>query len=149
MRALICSGQAEAVVTLNKPSRQDAADYLCEGAAPQVRLVQLITPDCQTRVVATNLPARDFPSRCLATCTISAGELRNPTSGSNTAPGYDLQGVRLKFGGLPRGRSATRSKRPGRPLFAVNRRFQLASVSIQPFSHSAIQPFSHSTAGCV
>lgn len=61
MRALICSGQAEAVLTLKKPSRQDAADYLCEGAAPQVRLVRLITPDGQTRVVATNLPARDFP----------------------------------------------------------------------------------------
>ena len=62
MRALICSGQAEAVVTLKKPSRQDAADYLCEGDPPQVRLVRMVTPDGQIRVVATNLTAHDFPA---------------------------------------------------------------------------------------
>lgn len=62
MRSLVCSGQAEAMVTLKKPSRRDAADYLCAGAPPQVRLVRLVTPDGQIRVVATNLPARDFPA---------------------------------------------------------------------------------------
>ncbi|MFZ3141244.1 transposase [Polaromonas sp.] len=61
MRALICSGQPEARVALKKPSRRDAADYLCSGAPTQVRLVRLIAPDGQIRVVATNLPAQDFP----------------------------------------------------------------------------------------
>jgi hypothetical protein len=50
------------VVTLKKPSRQDAADYLCEGTPPQVRLVRMVTPDGQIRVVATNLTAHDFPA---------------------------------------------------------------------------------------
>jgi hypothetical protein len=62
MRSLICSGQAEVVVTLKKPSRRDTADYLCTGTPPQVRLVRLLTPDGQIRVVATNLAAQDFPA---------------------------------------------------------------------------------------
>jgi hypothetical protein len=61
MRALICSGQPEALVTLKKPSRRDPADYLCSGAPAQVRLIRLVTPDGVIRVVATNLPAQDFP----------------------------------------------------------------------------------------
>lgn len=66
MRSLICSGQPEAVVTLKKPSPRDAADYLCSGTPAQVRLVRLVTPDGQIRVVATNLPARDFPAEVFA-----------------------------------------------------------------------------------
>lgn len=62
MRSLICSGQPEAVVTLKKPSPRDAADYLCSGTPAQVRLVRLVMPDGQIRVVATNLTARDFPA---------------------------------------------------------------------------------------
>ena len=62
MRSLICSGQPEAIVTLKKPSRLDAADYLCSGAAPQVRLVRNVTPDGKIWVLATNLPAKDFPA---------------------------------------------------------------------------------------
>ena len=61
MRALFCSGQPKALVMLKKPSCQDEADYLCSGAPAQVRLVRLVTPDGQARVVATNLPAQDFP----------------------------------------------------------------------------------------
>jgi hypothetical protein len=61
MRALICSGQPEALVTLKKPSRRDAADYLCSGAPAQLRLIRLVTSDGVIRVVATNLPAQDFP----------------------------------------------------------------------------------------
>ena len=60
MRALICSGEPEALVMLKKPSRRDAADYLCSGAPAQVRLVRLVTPDGEIRVVATNLLAQDF-----------------------------------------------------------------------------------------
>ena len=39
MRALICSGQPEALVTLKKPSRRDAADYLCSGAPAHAALL--------------------------------------------------------------------------------------------------------------
>jgi hypothetical protein len=62
VRSLICSGQAEAVITLKKPSCQDTADYLCTGTPPQVRLVRLVTADGQKRGVATNLAAQDFPA---------------------------------------------------------------------------------------
>ena len=61
MRAFIRSGQPEARVTLNKPSRQDVLDYGCSGAAPEVRLVRQVAPNGQIRVLATNLPAQDFP----------------------------------------------------------------------------------------
>ena len=62
MRAFMRSGQQEAVVTLNKPSAQDALEYLCSGDAPQVRLIRQVTPGGQIRVLATNLPAADFPA---------------------------------------------------------------------------------------
>jgi Transposase DDE domain len=66
MRALIQSGQPQAIVPLGKPSRQDAADYLCAGTPTHVRLVRMVTPDGQIRVVATNLPAQDFPAEVFA-----------------------------------------------------------------------------------
>lgn len=62
VRSFARSDSVDAVMTLNKPGAQDCADYLCSGAAPQVRLVKCITPDGHTRVLATNLPASDFPA---------------------------------------------------------------------------------------
>lgn len=66
VRSFARSDQMDAVVTLNKPNAQDCADYLCSGAAPQVRLVKCITPDGQTRVLATNLSVGDFPTTVFA-----------------------------------------------------------------------------------
>lgn len=43
MRALLASGNEEAMVTLKKPNRKDATDYLRIGVAPQLRLVRHIT----------------------------------------------------------------------------------------------------------
>lgn len=66
MRAFVRSGQREALVTLNAPSRQDALDYGCSGKAPQVRLVRQIAPNGQVRVLATNLDSRAFPCEVFA-----------------------------------------------------------------------------------
>lgn len=62
MRALLDSGNTEAMVTLKKPNHQDATDYLCSGDAPQLRLVRHVTPDGKVWVLATNLPEADFPA---------------------------------------------------------------------------------------
>lgn len=62
VRSFVQSGQADATVTLSKPTAQNVADYLCSDVAPQVRLVRCTTPDGQIRVVATNLAASDFPA---------------------------------------------------------------------------------------
>ena len=62
MRALLASGNTEATVTLKKPNRQDATDYLCSGVAPRLRLVRHVTPDGKTWVLATNLSVTDFPA---------------------------------------------------------------------------------------
>lgn len=66
MRSFVRSGQCDAVVTLNRPERQDALDYECSGKAPQVRLVRQIAPNGQVRVLATNLDARSFPCAVFA-----------------------------------------------------------------------------------
>ena len=66
VRSFARSDQLDAVVTLIKPTAQDCADYVCVGAAPQVRLVKCITPDGQTRVLATNLSQADFPATVFA-----------------------------------------------------------------------------------
>ena len=66
MRALLHSGKDEDEVTLKAPSRQDALDYECSGKAPKVRLVRVICPNGRVQVVATNLPAKEFP------CTVFA-----------------------------------------------------------------------------
>jgi Transposase DDE domain len=66
MRTLMRSGQTEAIVTLGKPCRQDAVDYVCAGTPTQVRLVRMVTPDGQIRVVATNLPVEDYPCEVFA-----------------------------------------------------------------------------------
>ena len=66
MRSFVRSGQLDAVVTLNRPSRQDALDYECSGKAPQVRLVRQIAPNGQVRVLATNLDAQSFPGEVFA-----------------------------------------------------------------------------------
>jgi hypothetical protein len=62
MRTLLASGNTEATVTLRKPNRQDASDYLCSGDAPQLRLVRHVTPDGKIWVLATNLSQVDFPA---------------------------------------------------------------------------------------
>ena len=62
MRALLGSSNTEATVTLKKPNLQDVTDYLCSGAAPQIRLVRHVTPDGKVWVLATNLPLVDFPA---------------------------------------------------------------------------------------
>ena len=62
MRALLDSGNTEAMVTLKKPNQQDVTDYLYSGVAPQLRLVRHITPDGKIWVLATNLPESDFPA---------------------------------------------------------------------------------------
>jgi len=55
------SGAAEAIVTLPTPNATDAAGWGCSRRAPQVRLVRQISPTGQIRVLATNLPAPEFP----------------------------------------------------------------------------------------
>ena len=62
MREFLQSHQDEAIVQLRAPSAQDAKDYECSGAAPWVRLVRCISSTGQVRVMATNLPAQDFPA---------------------------------------------------------------------------------------
>lgn len=62
MQAFLQSRQDEAVVQLRAPSVHDAKDYECSGAPPWVRLVRCISSTGQLRVMATNLPAQDFPA---------------------------------------------------------------------------------------
>jgi hypothetical protein len=62
VRAFANSGQVDTQVTLNKPNKWDCEDYGCSGVAPQVRLIKCVTPEGLTRVMATNLPAADFPA---------------------------------------------------------------------------------------
>ncbi|CAN7514326.1 IS4 family transposase [Acidovorax sp. LjRoot66] len=62
MQAFLQSHQAEAMVQLRAPSAQDAKDYECSGAPPWVRLVRCVSSTGQVRVMATNLPAQDFPA---------------------------------------------------------------------------------------
>jgi hypothetical protein len=62
VREFARSGQDEAIVTLNKPNKQDCADYECSGAPAQLRLVRCVTPDGLIRVMATNLPQSQFPA---------------------------------------------------------------------------------------
>ena len=61
MRSLLASGQEQVVTTLKKPNAQDVADYGLLGQAPELRLVRHVTPDGKIWVLATNLPAKDFP----------------------------------------------------------------------------------------
>lgn len=66
MRALLHSGQDEMTVTLRAPGRQDALDYECSGQPPTVRLVRVVCPNGRVQVVATNLPAENFPCAVFA-----------------------------------------------------------------------------------
>lgn len=56
------SGSAETHVTLNRPNAADVADWGCPARAPTVRLVRQAAPNGKVRVLATNLPAKTFPS---------------------------------------------------------------------------------------
>jgi hypothetical protein len=58
------SGAEDAVVTLSPPSASDARGWGCSTQAPTVRLVRQIAPNGQFRILATNLPAADFPAPC-------------------------------------------------------------------------------------
>ncbi len=49
------SGQAEAVVTLPPPHRQDAIDYECPRQASTMRLIRQVTPAGKVRVLMTSL----------------------------------------------------------------------------------------------
>lgn len=71
VRSFARSDQMDARVTLNKPNAQDRADYLCSGAAPQVRLVKCITPDGQTRVLRPTCLS-GFPRRSVCRALPSA-----------------------------------------------------------------------------
>ena len=62
VRTFIRSGQAEATVSLNRPSAQDAADWGCQRSAPRVRLVRQVAPNGAVRVLATNLDAQQAPA---------------------------------------------------------------------------------------
>lgn len=53
--AFLRSGLAEQVVTLNVPSRRDAADYEFPCESQQVRLVRHVAPNGNVRVLMTNL----------------------------------------------------------------------------------------------
>jgi hypothetical protein len=62
MRSLLHSGQEEVLAAkLLKPKVQDVSDYELSGKAPELRLVRHITPDGKIWVLATNLPAKEFP----------------------------------------------------------------------------------------
>ena len=63
MRSLLHSGQEEVLAAkLEKPKEQDVSDYGLSGKAPELRLVRHITPDGKIWVLATNLPAQEFPA---------------------------------------------------------------------------------------
>jgi Transposase DDE domain len=62
VREFVHSGRSEAVVTLNKPSARDAADWGCQRQAPQVRLVRQVAPSGAIRVLATNLTSEQAPA---------------------------------------------------------------------------------------
>lgn len=63
VRAFLRSGLDEQVVTLNAPSRRDAADYEFTRAPQQVRLVRHVAPNGKVRVLMTNLfDAGQFPA---------------------------------------------------------------------------------------
>lgn len=63
MRSLLQSGQEEILsAKLGKPKQQDVMDYALSGQAPELRLVRHITPDGKIWVLATNLPAQEFPA---------------------------------------------------------------------------------------
>ena len=62
MQAFLQSHQTEAEVQLRAPGAQDAKDYECSGAPPWVRLVRCVSSTGQVQVMATNLPAQDFPA---------------------------------------------------------------------------------------
>jgi hypothetical protein len=66
VRAFMRAGTAEASVTLSEPSAADAATWECDRTAPTVRLVRQVSPGGAIRVLATNLPAQDYPCDAFA-----------------------------------------------------------------------------------
>ncbi len=64
VKSFLRTGLAETNATLNKPSPQDVLDWACPEQAPSVRLVRQVSSNGQVRVLATNLPAKDFACDC-------------------------------------------------------------------------------------
>lgn len=64
VKTFLRTGLAETDATLNKPSAQDVLDWACPAQAPSVRLVRQVSSNGQVRVLATNLPAKDFACDC-------------------------------------------------------------------------------------
>jgi Transposase DDE domain len=64
VRHFLRTGEAQAQVTLNAPSAQDAADWGCAPVAPSVRVVRNVSTTGRVRVLATNLDATAFPAEC-------------------------------------------------------------------------------------
>lgn len=62
LRSFMRGDQAEAVVRLSAPKRQDAADWGCSRQAPTVRLVRNTATGARLRVLLTNLPADQVPA---------------------------------------------------------------------------------------
>ena len=63
VRAFLRAGLDEQIVTLNAPSRRDAADYEFTCAPQKVRLVRHVAPNGKVRVLMTNLfDAVRFPA---------------------------------------------------------------------------------------
>lgn len=62
VRAFLRGDQAEATLTLNAPSAQDAADWGCARSAPSVRVVRHVAPNGRIRALATNLDAAEVPA---------------------------------------------------------------------------------------
>jgi len=66
VRAFLHSGEAERIVTLAAPDRDDCVAYECARTPTQVRLVRVVTPKGRIQVVVTSLldrlayPAADF-----------------------------------------------------------------------------------------
>jgi hypothetical protein len=66
VREFVRSGQPEATVTMNRPTRREVRDYGCADQPITMRLVRQVTPDGLVRVLLTNLPAHAFPCEVFA-----------------------------------------------------------------------------------
>lgn len=62
LRSFMRGDQAEAVIRLSAPKRQDVLDWGCSNQAPTVRLVRNTATGARLRVLLTNLPAEQVPA---------------------------------------------------------------------------------------
>ena len=61
-RRLLGSDKSELVVRLSKPTKRDVKDFGLSGQAPELRLVRHVTSEGKLWMLATNLPAKEFPA---------------------------------------------------------------------------------------